>query len=579
MNFQLIKECEDQYSLPIVQVLNNRGIEDVYSYLNTTDDAILDPKLLSNVDNGIKMLFKHIALGEKILVCVDEDCDGQTSSAVLLNYLHRLVPKVVEEQFYYVFHEDKQHGISSILDKIKPNTSLIVAPDSSSNEYEIHKKLKSDGIDVLVLDHHQAEKVSENACVINNQLCDYPTKSLSGVGVVYKFCQRIDKILNIDFANDFLDLVATGIIADVMSLKDLETKRIVEKGLASIQNPFLKEMVKKNSFQLKNDVTPMGIAFYVAPYVNAVTRVGTIDEKQNLFESMLEWKAYDLIPSTKRGCSGKMEQIVEQAVRQCANIKNRQAKFQKEIVERISYNIGEYLSAHKIIAVLLETLDFPVGLKGIVANKIANEYQRPCLILTKTKHENGYWYEGSARGYGLESFKQLCDDTGLVEYAEGHNNAFGFGIKEENIKEFLDTTDEILKDYDCTPSYKVDFIFDSNEITKEFILDIGRYKHIWGQQVEEPLIAITNIRLTKENFTLMSKNKNPTLKFIIRNNIACIKFKSSEEELEKLFPDSDSGCVVLNVVGRCEINTFNDNINPQIIVENYDIVSNEKYYF
>ena len=88
---------------------------------------------------------------------------------------------------------------------------LVIAPDSSSNDYEVHQQLKEKGIDVLVIDHHEADKISENACVINNQLCDYPTKSLSGVGMVYKFCSYLDSLLNKDYAEQFLDLVALGI--------------------------------------------------------------------------------------------------------------------------------------------------------------------------------------------------------------------------------------------------------------------------------------------------------------------------------------------------------------------------------
>jgi single-stranded-DNA-specific exonuclease len=79
-----------------------------------------------------------------------------------------------------------------------------------SNDYEAHKEMYDRGIDVLVIDHHEADQVSKYACIINNQLCDYPTKSLSGVGMVYKFCSYIDKIMNTDYADQFIDLVALG---------------------------------------------------------------------------------------------------------------------------------------------------------------------------------------------------------------------------------------------------------------------------------------------------------------------------------------------------------------------------------
>ena len=83
-------------------------------------------------------------------------------------------------------------------------------------------------------------------------------------------------------------------------------------------------MIDKNSYSIGKEVTPTGIAFYVAPYVNSVTRVGTQEEKKILFEAMLEDKAYNFIPSTKRGCKGQEETILTQALRMCVNTKKHQ---------------------------------------------------------------------------------------------------------------------------------------------------------------------------------------------------------------------------------------------------------------
>ena len=91
--------------------------------------------------------------------------------------------------------------------------------------------MKKAGVDVLVIDHHEADYISSDACIINNQLCDYPTKSLSGVGMVYKFCSYIDELLNVDYADQFLDLVALGMVADMMDLRDFETRHLITRGL------------------------------------------------------------------------------------------------------------------------------------------------------------------------------------------------------------------------------------------------------------------------------------------------------------------------------------------------------------
>ena len=216
-----------------------------------------------NIEQGAKMLIRHISQEDKIFIQIDSDADGYTSSSLLINYLNSLFPGYVQNNISYRVHEGKQHGL--ILETIPEDVKLVIAPDASSNDYEVHQKLRERGIDVLVIDHHEAEKISEYACIINNQLCDYPTKSLSGVGMVYKFCSYIDSLLNIDNANQFIDLVALGLIADVMLMKDFETKHLVNLGLKQITNPFFRGMTIKNEYSLGGNITPCGVAFYIAP--------------------------------------------------------------------------------------------------------------------------------------------------------------------------------------------------------------------------------------------------------------------------------------------------------------------------
>lgn len=209
MNYHLIAPIKQDYSV-IEQILTNRGIkyEDIPQYLHLTENSDLSTELIDNIDAAAKIIIKHLSKG-KIWVMVDSDCDGYTSAAVLLNYLHKWVPTAVEANISYSLHTGKQHGIN--LDLMPQDTTLVIAPDSSSNEYDIHKYLAEKNIDVVVIDHHQAEKISEYACVVNNQLCDYPNKMLSGVGMVYKLCQHMDKLLNLQNANLFRDIVALGL--------------------------------------------------------------------------------------------------------------------------------------------------------------------------------------------------------------------------------------------------------------------------------------------------------------------------------------------------------------------------------
>ena len=182
MEYQLINPRRPGTSA-IEQVLLNRGIQDVQHYLNTVDTDILSPLDLDNIQNGAKLLVSHIAQKSKVFVIIDSDCDGYCSSALLINYLNNLFPAFVQNNISYSPHTGKQHGI--ILDMIPEDVKLVIAPDSASSDYEQHEELAKRGIDVLVLDHHEAPEVSQYACVINNQLCDYANKALCGAAIVY----------------------------------------------------------------------------------------------------------------------------------------------------------------------------------------------------------------------------------------------------------------------------------------------------------------------------------------------------------------------------------------------------------
>ena len=458
MNYQLIVPDKKYYNhnlSAVERVLTNRGIElaDIPHYLNTTNNDILPPSSIANMKEGAKMLMKHVSANHPIFIQIDSDADGYTSSAVLINYLNYLFPFFVQNNISYRLHNGKEHGV--IVNTVPEGTKLVIIPDAGSNQYEEHKQLQEKGIDVLVIDHHESDQISPCACIINNQLCDYPTKSLSGVGMVYKFCSYIDELLNVDYADRLLDLVALGLISDVMDLRYIETRHLISLGLEQIRNPFFKTMVDKQQYSLRDGITPFGIAFYITPYVNATIRMGSQEEKLLLFESMLETRAYELIPSTKRGCKGQMETKVEQACRNCNNLKNHQTKARDAGMEVIERLIKENdLLKNKMLIIQLEPqYSVDKNLTGLIANQLMSKYQRPILLLNKRTTEHIYQeqdgtdisyteitWEGSCRNYDKSSFTHLKDflsQSGLVMYAEGHQNALGTGIRDEVMEYFI----------------------------------------------------------------------------------------------------------------------------------------------
>lgn len=603
MRYQLIKPINQNYSV-IQQILTNRNIpiDKIDNYLFTSDADVAPPEALgqNKLRQAAAALISTISKQGKTLVVVDSDCDGFTSSAILINYLHDFFPNWVETKLNYIFHEGKQHGLNDhILNIQKQNYELVIIPDAGSNDSNECTYLFKQGTKTIVLDHHLCDIQNPNAIVINNQLSDYPNKDFSGAGVVWQFCRYLDKLLKVSNADNYLDLVALGNCADMMSMTSIETKHIINKGFQNLKNPFFASLAKKNEYSMKNKVNHMSVAFYVAPYVNAICRSGTIEQKALVFKSMLKYQAFKEILSTKRGhLLGQKEQLVEQAMRVVTNVKNRQTKAQDSglaIIEKMIEEQG--LLKHKVLLFLLEPGQVDKNIAGLIANKIMAKYQRPTCILTKEKIPKYIidldlppWeeqplpqivtiYQGSARGcekVGVLDFKSICADTGVTMYQTGHPNAFGLGILEQNIPAFIQKTDAALVDMQDEAVYYVDYIYEGDNIQPIDILTIADMQDLWGKDIDEPYLCIKGICINSDMVTVYKKKDN-TLKITLSNGISLMKFKATDEQCEML--QNSDGYYTLDVIGRANKNEWMGHISAQIFIEDYEIIDYQEGWF
>ena len=230
--------------------------------------------------------------------------------------------------------------------------------------------------------------------------------------------------------------------------------------------------------------------------INAVQRSGEVEEKELLFKAMLKHEAFEMIPSNKRGHTpGEMERLVDQAVRMSTNVKNRQTREQDKTMEELeSLMLDLGLLDHKVILFTLDDKELNRNIAGLIANKIANKYQRPCCILSRTLEiDPGHTsmlqdgtevfvtsasrvlYQGSARGYeatGVTNFKTICEAAG-AEWCQGHENAFGMCLAEDQIERFLTETDAALADISAEPIYYVDYIYNGADVQASDILTIA----------------------------------------------------------------------------------------------------------
>ena len=564
------------------QILLNRGFknkEDINHYLTTDESDLINPLKLDNIQEGLKLLAKHIAQNSNTLIIVDSDADGYTSSAILLNYLNRLFPAWTQNKVDYFIHSGKQHGLEDVItdyEWMRKNIKLMIAPDSASNDYEFHKILKENGVDCLILDHHETDGgYSPNACTINNQLSqEYSNKALCGAGVVWQFCRYFDTIMKTNYAIEFEDLAALGLIGDMMNTSVFETHQIIKDGLQRIQNPFFVEMMNRQKFQFEGGITPFGIAFYIVPYINAMTRSGTNEEKKLMFEAMLEWRSDELIPSTKRGCKGQVETRHEQAGRTCVNVKSRQKKSQDQSLANVEALIEQNnLLDNKLLVLRVPAEQVDKNLAGLIANQLANKYGRPTLILRTIQEPDGsIVYAGSGRNYTnskLEDFRQFCINTDCTSLAQGHASAFGCAIPAENFDTFIQTTNEQLANFDFSPCYLVDLEVSADKLTDQDVFAIGSNADLWGQGMEEPLIAITDIKITSDDISWLGNDKKTLKLSFLGRKTNMIKFHIKDNE--KLLLDPGDGTITLTAIGKCTLNHYNGTVTPQIMLEDFEI--------
>ena len=368
----------------------------------------------------------------KIALIQDCDVDGITSASIIYLYLKEIKSNI---EINYYIHNGKQHGLSDTYEKIIDNApyDLCIIPDAGSNDYEYIEKLGEIGIQTLVLDHHIIEentKISKYCIIVNNQASrKYHNKDLSGAGVTYQFCRALDNYLGRNEAYKYIDLAALGICADMMSALSEENQYFWHEGFTHINNFFFKTLCEKQEYSMGGKINPTTVAFYIVPMINAMIRVGTMDEKDRLFRAFINGE--ELVPSGKRGAKGTMEKVAIESARECTNAKVHQDKRKNEIVERLEIKIAKNdLLENKILFIRLDDDDdFPAELNGLVAMQLASKYNRPTIVARL--NDEGY-IRGSARGLNqseLASFKTFLNDTDLFEYTMGMIMLLVFQLK------------------------------------------------------------------------------------------------------------------------------------------------------
>lgn len=565
----------------ITTVLKNRGIESPIKYLNLDESVVQDYNHLDNMRDAVECFIGHYEKQDKIMLLPDEDCDGYTSSAMLYLYVKSLNKDYPIE---YIMHDKpKQHGLVDVdLSKFN-NASLVIIADASSNDAYQCNKLIENGINVIILDHHDENYSDEenaeinyqtveynNAIIVNNQLSEnYENKNLSGAGIVYRFLQALDEELWADYADKFLDLCALGNIADMMDMRSFETRYIVNQGINSMNNKFLKALASAQEFSTKGIINIHNVAWFFAPVINSVTRIGSSDERALVFKAMTE--QYDEFDYKKRDGTVIKENIYDRAARIAKNIKSRQDKQRDVIFNELkdSVDINDKV-------VVLESKNEHSGLLGLSCMKLSNTIKRPVIILKESEQNGKIVFNGSCRNFDgspIENLKDLILQTKAFEFCSGHGNAAGLAIKAENISLAKEQFKKLLVDVDFNLPIPCDFIFDIDDLSISFIYEVDKYNWLWGTGIKEPKVAVENIQVKRKDIHVQGKNFN-SVTFVV-NDIKFVQFNMKEDdpllEWVSAWDGEDDDQITLDVVGTVGINAYQGVYTAQFIIENSNL--------
>ncbi len=474
------------------QLLSNRGIDsakEAGEFMACSLSSCHDPFLMKGMDEAVERIKSAIKSKEKILVYGDYDVDGMTGVTLLYTALKNLgaiaqtyIPNRLEEGYGL--------NVGAIKKAERDGVSLIVTVDCGIGSFAEIEHAKAYKIDVIVTDHHEivGSRLPEAYAIINplQEGCAYPFKHLAGVGVAYKLAKALYEGTPF-LAEDFLDLVSLGTIADIVPLKG-ENRILAKHGLGEINRRTrigLEALTEASGLSGK-EISSGHIGFILGPRINATGRTGSPQ------------KALELLMASDKTEALKLAKMLN------AENRNRQ-KIEAGILEEALSKVEREVNFkhHKVI--VLGSENWHPGVIGIVASRIADRFYRPTILVSLGgKH-------GKGSGRSIDKFNLFdailkCKDL-LIGFG-GHEGACGITIEKEKLGEFREMINS-LKYEDAaeeifSPQLNIDMDIPLNNLTESVISEIESLAP-FGEENPRPVFSSRNL-LVKEGTRPIGKN-------------------------------------------------------------------------
>jgi single-stranded-DNA-specific exonuclease len=456
-----VAALEEDLHLPnlIARILSIRGIgtpDEARRFLYPRLEDLSDPFLLPDAAKGVAALSEAVRSGRKIGLYGDYDADGITSTALMVNFLQQagVLPEV------YIPGREEGYGLNSraVTTLREKGVDLLLCLDCGSTNIEEIRQARESGMEVVVIDHHElGDSYPDTVALINPKRKDslFPTRELAACGVVFFFLLALRRTMDrhgllkhpINLKQE-LDLVSLGTVGDMVPLTG-DNRILVKFGLQMMhQKPkrWLHSFFKKNMFS-RQTLNQYALSFIIIPRINAAGRVSDPGVALRFLLAAGEKESETLLLA------------LDQANRQRQGIEE---EIVREAVARIE---EEDLAGKKSIVLYKE--GWPIGVIGIVAQKVAESYGKPCIIITRIDGT----CRGSARGIdGIDLHGTVGTLAPLLIKFGGHKFACGLTLKKENLSAFTDAFEDAVNAL-STPTrvIRIDAPLDFEQVTGDLV--------------------------------------------------------------------------------------------------------------
>lgn len=507
-----------------------RTAKQLEKFLHPQISHLHDPLTLYDMEKATQRIREAIKKNEKILIYGDYDADGITSTTLLKETLESIGADIL---YYLPNRFTDGYGPNKKVYQYfieHQNTQLIITVDNGVSGLEAIDYAQKLGIDVIITDHHELPQDLPNAYAMihpKHPKGDYPFGKLAGVGVAFKLAWALLG----EFPTEFLDLVAIGTLADLVSLTD-ENRVLVSLGLKTIQNTKrigLLELMRVAGIKQKG-FSETQVGFGIAPRLNALGRLKDPNLAVELLSTFDPEEAKKLAQKIQ-SINEERKQLVKQTVEEALELLSEQPDSPIQILIKSGWNLG---------------------ILGIVASKILNITGKPTIIFTLDKEGNA---KGSARSIeALNIFKALDEHRELLLTFGGHHIAAGITMPVKNLEALRENIEKFIEKeaIDVTQGeiVKVETFLDSTDITIELIEELAKLAP-FGTENPRPIFALENPKIQEINNI---GNKNQHLKIKLTKDFGELEIISwGNGKFAKEFTSGGE----LSFIGELGINEWN----------------------